>query len=71
MSAGGPSDSVNGLQWLAGRGIAQHFVAADPVIGYNGKWMVIETAHLFSCSQISNGVNLIPAVGIKENRRKG
>ena len=31
---------------------------------------MVETANLFSCSQISNGIYFIPAIGIKENRRE-
>ena len=47
------------------------FWLAYNMIGDSNKRTVTETRHLFSYSQISNGVNLIPTIAIKENRCKG
>src|SRR5665648_329602 len=55
----------------AGRRVALALHLAYHVISQNGRVTVMETPHLFSRSQISNGFNLVPAAVIKENRREG
>src|SRR5680860_651102 len=80
MAAGGRFQFGGGLcrsgQWrpldaYRPGGVALALHLAYHVISQNGRGTVMETPHLFSRSQISNGVNLVPAVVIKENRREG